>query len=209
MTEGARHKVLLVDDNQPLLTYLRRILTPEYDVYTATTVSEAENVMALQDIHVLVCDHLLPGESGLDFCRRLHANRMACVRVMISGHAEQQLLASAINSRALFRFLIKPFEPLELLQTVQDAAAEYDRSQSSLRQRAAAEALLLRRDTRLRRVGRIGQMIFGLGSFALATMVVVVLAGGGLALVALLVIYLVKSWLGIDIFQDTHLSDLF
>ena len=68
----------------------------------------------------LLVDVRLPGMSGLDLVRQLQQGPMCPVVVMITGHGDVPLAVKAMRAGAL-HFLEKPFEPAELLQTLEEA----------------------------------------------------------------------------------------
>ena len=68
----------------------------------------------------LLADVRLPGMSGLDLVRHLQQGPMCAVVVLITGHGDVPLAVKAMRAGAL-HFLEKPFEPAELLQTLEEA----------------------------------------------------------------------------------------
>jgi len=63
--------VLLVDDEPLFLALLGKELNKTYRLYTAASVSQADLRLAARSFDVVICDHMLPGEQGLDFLTRL------------------------------------------------------------------------------------------------------------------------------------------
>ena len=117
--------VLLVDDDGDSLEISKRIFQKFYEIYTAGDVAAAEKILAgNHGIDLMFCDHNMPGENGLDFCKRLQASGSTVVRVLMTGHIEQNFLLDAMNSQALFRYLVKPASRDLLLKTAQEALLE-------------------------------------------------------------------------------------
>lgn len=75
----------------------------------------------------LVLDVRLPGQSGMDFLRRMDAARRRMPVVMITGHGDIPMSVSAMKLGAV-DFLTKPFRDQDLLDAIH-AALEKDRTQ--------------------------------------------------------------------------------
>ncbi len=200
-------RVLVVDDEPGVCAWLAMMLGKDYDVITCADAGAARETLQRETVQVIVCDHMMPGENGLDFCQWLHRRRHPAVRIMITGHDELALLVDALNSQALFRFLVKPFSRHEMLQVLQDAEAHHERQQQEWLLKEKGGHLMMAEDEAVERTGRTGRAIIALGGFGFAVAASVIALATALGLLALLALYLLKSWLGIDIFKDAHLAD--
>lgn len=108
-------RLLLVEDHEDLRGYLTRLLTS--DRWEVTAVADVPSALGVQDIpDLILSDIMLPGQSGLDLVRLVRQDsRMAAVPVILlsaragSGAAAEGLAAGADD------YVVKPFEPLELL----------------------------------------------------------------------------------------------
>jgi signal transduction histidine kinase/CheY-like chemotaxis protein len=117
--------LLLVDDDPDGLEISKRIFRPSYEVLTATDSSEGEKILSENpQVDVLFCDHDMPGEPGLAFCKRLHEQKSSTIRILMTGHIDQNFLLDAMNSQALFRYLVKPTSKDMLLKTAHEAMVE-------------------------------------------------------------------------------------
>ncbi len=74
----------------------------------------------------LVLDVRLPGQSGMDFLRRMEQARRRVPVVMITGHGDIPMSVAAMKSGAV-DFLTKPFRDQDLLDAIH-AAVEKDRA---------------------------------------------------------------------------------
>ena len=79
-----------------------------------------------------LCDHLLPGERGVDFLVELNQDeRTAPVRkVLITGQAGLEDTVKAVNQADHHHYIAKPWQPEELHQVVRDELTEYVLSQA-------------------------------------------------------------------------------
>ena len=72
--QAPRARVLIVDDEEPLLASLRRLLGLEYEVVTAVSGEAAlERLARDQRFDIVLCDVMMPGLSGVDVLERIHA----------------------------------------------------------------------------------------------------------------------------------------
>ncbi len=112
--------VLVVDDEDAVRKLLRSLLLPEgFRVKEARNASEAEDLLALAGVDVVVLDVNMPGRSGLDLLRQLRAGpatRLLPV-VMLTGSATPDKRLTAIEE-GVTDFLAKPFSADELVARV-------------------------------------------------------------------------------------------
>jgi DNA-binding NtrC family response regulator len=125
-TSPKKDAVLLVDDEQPLLDIYEATLSRHFDVVTAKDVAEADEKIAKRHFKVVIADHRMPGESGMDFLVRMRREFPAMQRVLITGFLNPELVARGVREAALFRYLLKPVLMSELVKLVRDAAGEHD-----------------------------------------------------------------------------------
>src|SRR5215471_2095382 len=118
-------KILLVEDEQPILTNLaRRISGRGYEVLTAGNGSEALKIFYDTTILVVVTDLRMPGKSGLDLLREIKRRKPA-TRVIIRTGLAGDHAKSALNEQA-FYFVEKGSSESfnELLRAIEKAFAE-------------------------------------------------------------------------------------
>lgn len=59
-------KVLVVDDDTSILTFISDSLSNYYEVFTSETVTQAEGIVREHKIDVLIADLVMPEKNGLD-----------------------------------------------------------------------------------------------------------------------------------------------
>lgn len=202
--------VLVVEDDANQAFLIQKLLENSFNIYIASGTAEAEMIMAREpQLKILLCDQQMPGELGLDYCRRLQERNSPLIRILVTGYVEENFLLEAINSQALFHYLVKPFDRETLRDVVRRANEYYEEQQRQIEKRIAFEESKVQHRGLLKRIGNAGQMIFGVGSMVLATILVLLVVSAVVGLILLLLLYLLKSFLGIDLFKDSHLSDWF
>lgn len=127
MEAKVRPRVICVDDEPQVLSGLSLHLRRRYDVETATSGAAALELLARQpQAAVLISDMRMPGMNGAELLAAACASHPATTRILLTGYSDMSSAVAAINNGKIFRFLVKPCPPPELLSTV-DAAAELHR----------------------------------------------------------------------------------
>ncbi len=125
--------VLIVDDEEPNLRLLEAILSKKYKVITANSAQEALEKMKEKDLGVIVSDQRMPDMSGTELFEVMEKQHHPALRIILTGYADIQTVVEAINSGKVFRFMSKPVEKSDLVQTVHSAMAQFHVTQTNLR----------------------------------------------------------------------------
>lgn len=110
-------RLLIVDDDVEILALLKKFfLQHSYDVAVATDGDAMWAAIAEQRPDVVILDVMLPGQSGLTLCQRLHSEQRIPI-IMLTAMAE---LSDRIIGLELGAddYLSKPFDARELLARV-------------------------------------------------------------------------------------------
>lgn len=98
-------KILIVDDDKNLLSGIRRQLREHFEVTIA--VGGAQALEALTEkgpFAVIVSDMRMPEMTGVELLGAFKERAPETVRMMLTGNADQNTAADAINSGSIFRF---------------------------------------------------------------------------------------------------------
>jgi CheY-like chemotaxis protein len=116
--------ILVIEDEPAVLEAIVRDLQPlesSFPIEACSSVQEAESVV--KDIRskgdavgVVVCDHLMPGTTGVEFLVRSHkAGSLAkSKKILLTGQAGLQDTILAINEAGLDYYIAKPWKAEEL-----------------------------------------------------------------------------------------------
>lgn len=116
--------VLLVDDDENLLSGLKRKYRKDYDLATACGGENALSIIAESPTFaVVVSDYRMPGMDGITFLGRVREVSPDSVRLMLTGNAEYGDAIDAVNRGNIFRFFTKPC-PDDVFRSGVDAALE-------------------------------------------------------------------------------------
>jgi diguanylate cyclase (GGDEF)-like protein len=120
--EAEQHVLLLVDDEAHVLEALYRSLRKEgYRILRTTSPIEALRLLAAERIGVIVSDHRMPEMSGRELLDKVRVLHPQTVRIMLTGYADLQTLADALNESQVFKILFKPWSDEELRTDVRQA----------------------------------------------------------------------------------------
>jgi two-component system response regulator HupR/HoxA len=145
--------VLLVDDEVRSLDAMRRTLEEDFRIVTAGSADEARERMQRGEVAVILCDQRMPGTSGVMFLREARERWPDTVRIVISGYTDSEDIIAGINDAGIFQYILKPWVPDHLRDTVRNAAEARTLQQGvhrmELELRAGTGALRVRRGERL------------------------------------------------------------
>ena len=125
----AKPAVLLLDDSESDLELLQRALAGEdFPVLAATSAQQAFVLLANHPVGVVVSDQRMPGMNGSHFLAKLGTLYPRVVRVAITGSADYDVVADAVNQAGIHKFLSKTWDRERLRTEIREA---YQRSVAS------------------------------------------------------------------------------
>jgi diguanylate cyclase (GGDEF)-like protein len=122
---------LVVDDEPSILDTLKLLLRPEFDVLTADSADCAQKHFEQQQIDIILSDQKMPRVSGVQLLEWVRDNHPKTIRLMMTGFAELEETINAINKGQVFRFLLKPWQTENLLETLYTAARTFELERSN------------------------------------------------------------------------------
>ncbi|MBZ0106804.1 MAG: EAL domain-containing protein [Sulfuricella denitrificans] len=121
--ERSEPRLLIVDDEEAARHALSRSLRDDdrYRILNAGSAKEAMEALATHGAQVILCDHHLPGMSGMDFLSRVSRTFPESIRIILSGDSNAHLFDSALGSGVAHGIVRKPWNDDELNETIQAA----------------------------------------------------------------------------------------
>ena len=113
--------ILIVEDEEPLITLLRYNLEAEgYEVDAVARGDDADTRLKETAPDLIVLDWMLPGLSGIELCRRLRARPQTQSLPIIHAHRPRRgkRAMCAVSPPAPTTYIVKPFSVPELLARV-------------------------------------------------------------------------------------------
>ncbi|MGB6219535.1 response regulator [Haloferula sp.] len=130
-----RITILSLDDEPEVRQAISRDLEPFAELFRIEVAEDVEDarevIQSIEDdgdlLGVILCDHRLPGTSGVDFLVQLESeqNHQGIRKVLVTGQADQQDTILAINTGGLDHFIAKPWETEMLQEIVRKELTEY------------------------------------------------------------------------------------
>src|SRR5258707_5644972 len=124
-------KILIVDDDENLLSACRREFRRQFHIETARSPEEALAALRSGSFGVILSDLRMAGpRDGINLLARVKDESPEVVRMLMTGFADLQMAIDAVNKGNIFRFLTKPC-PFEVLgQAFRDGRQFHDLAQA-------------------------------------------------------------------------------
>ncbi len=127
--------ILCVEDEPEVREAMVRDLGPFADAFrieSAEDVADARDVLNDLDaegvpVGLILCDHVLPGQTGVDFLVDLHhqKGKQSIRKVLITGLAGQDDTIRAINEADLAHYIEKPWDPQRFQEIAREQLTDY------------------------------------------------------------------------------------
>ena len=137
--------VLVVDDEVRSIEAIQRVLSDEFEVIGARNAKEAEEVLEGEMVQVILCDQRMPGESGVEFLKRVRELWPDTIRIIISGYTDSVDIIEGVNNAGIYQYITKPWSPDKLIDCVRESAnlwrLQHEVSDMRIEVKPASEAL--------------------------------------------------------------------
>ena len=139
--------ILLVDDEEMVLTSIRSFLAIEtdYRVHTFTSPVKALRELDRFNIDLVISDYLMPDMDGITFLGKVKERFPQVPRILLTGYADKENAIKAINDVGLYQYIEKPWnnddlkliirnglEKTILLKRLEEKIREVERAQNEL-----------------------------------------------------------------------------
>ncbi len=147
MEEPQSNIILLVDDEEMVVTSIKSFLTLEtdYQVVAFTSPKEALEFVRKTKIDLVISDYLMPDIDGIEFLGQVKDIQPEATRILLTGYADKENAIKAINDVGLYQYIEKPWENDDLrliirnglekrilLKRLQDKIAEVNKAHDEL-----------------------------------------------------------------------------
>jgi DNA-binding NtrC family response regulator len=123
---SAQHiHILYVDDEVHNLNAFKASFRRMYTVFTATSAAEAEEILAIQDIQIIISDQRMPKMTGIEFFESVLDRYPEPIRMLLTGYADINAVIDAINKGQVYKYFSKPWNDDELRQNIDKAYEVY------------------------------------------------------------------------------------
>ena len=124
--------VLIIDDEENIRSSLRKILIREgYQVVTIESGEAAVSCLLVQAFDLVLIDLKLPGIGGIEVLELLQQQFPETVAIILTAHGSLETAIQALRHGA-HDYLLKPCNPLDLLNSVRNGLLERQQRQELL-----------------------------------------------------------------------------
>ncbi|MCJ8319562.1 MAG: diguanylate cyclase [Colwellia sp.] len=145
--------IMLVDDEVENINVLRQLLESHFQIITGLNGAEAidliDNMVDPTKIQLIITDQRMPIVTGVEFLEKIVDRMPDTIRIILTGYSDTQVIIDAINKAKLYKFMTKPFDPVELSLTVKRGVEAYQMRQALVNYAANLEKLVEERTEEL------------------------------------------------------------
>ncbi len=118
-----KHTILCVDDEIDNVDALERLFRKKYTVLKATSGAEALKVLDEHQgpVALIITDQRMPEMTGVEFLEKTLDSHPETIRILLTGYTDLESVIMAVNKGQIFRYLTKPWDPVDLANTVEHA----------------------------------------------------------------------------------------
>jgi two-component system sensor histidine kinase/response regulator len=137
--------ILCVDDELDIIDAVSRQFRSKYHVLKATSGKQALKLLNDSDnkIALIIADQRMPEMGGVELLTHFLEQSPDTVRIILTGYADAEAIAEAINSAQAYRYLTKPWDPIDLEMAVEKGVELY-KLNSELKEKKASLELALK-----------------------------------------------------------------
>ncbi len=141
--------ILVVDDEAPIRRLMRRVLEMRgHRCAEAEDAAQARQCLDAQEVDLVICDVNMPGESGVDLVRYIAARHPETATMMVTGVDDPMTVEAALDL-GVYGYILKPFEPSQVVINVANALRRRDLESESRRQHEILERTVKERTSAL------------------------------------------------------------
>lgn len=116
--------ILVVDDEKEIADLVEIYLVSDgYKVFKANNAQEGLDILAKEDVHLVLLDIMMPGMDGLEMCRKIRETNNIPI-IMLSARSTDLDKILGLGTGA-DDYVVKPFNPLELTARVKSQLRRY------------------------------------------------------------------------------------
>ena len=120
--QAGAETVLFVDDEQNILSSLRRLFRPVgYRILVASGGPEGLAMLEAEHVDIVVSDMRMPQMSGAEFLAQVAQRWPQTMRILLTGYADLESTVDAVNKGHIYRYVSKPWDDNDLKLALRQA----------------------------------------------------------------------------------------
>ena len=147
MADEAAETIVIVDDEEMVVTSLSSFLMLEtdYNVETFLSPHEAFGFITDNEVSMVISDYLMPEMDGITFLGKVREVKPQVPRIILTGYADKENAIKAINEVGLYQYIEKPWdnddlqiiirnglEKQQLMKSLEEKISEISKAYSDL-----------------------------------------------------------------------------
>lgn len=147
--EKTKTRILYLDDEEKALVTFKAAFRREYEVFTANTPNEARDILAKQEVEVIISDQRMPLETGVEFLASIIPEYPKPMRILLTAYSDIDAVIRAINEGKIYYYMSKPYRNEEMRKVIENSVevhslrnAKIELTQVALRANEQLEFLL-------------------------------------------------------------------
>ena len=117
--------VLYIDDEETNVRAFEASFRREFDITATTSLPQALDALSKKEYQVIISDQKMPGVAGTEFLLAISAKYPKSLKVILTAYQDFQVAREALNSGRIFKYMLKPWDRDEVIQTVKLAHELY------------------------------------------------------------------------------------
>ncbi|HEY8269809.1 MAG TPA: hybrid sensor histidine kinase/response regulator [Pseudobdellovibrionaceae bacterium] len=123
----AKHLILCVDDELDNVDALERLFRKHYTVLKATSGAQGLAILGENpDVALIISDQRMPNMTGVEFLEKAQLSHPKALRILLTGYTDIESVIQSVNQGQIYRYLTKPWDSTDLLNTVDHAIQKYE-----------------------------------------------------------------------------------
>ncbi|MCB9072003.1 MAG: hybrid sensor histidine kinase/response regulator [Bdellovibrionaceae bacterium] len=133
--------IICIDDEAHNNEALERLLRKKYTVYSSTSPAEGLELIKKYQPAIIISDQRMPQMTGVELLEKSLSLSPDSIRLLLTGYTDLESVISAINEGQIYRYLTKPWEPQDLIITIDKAFETYQLKQELKKQNEMLKSL--------------------------------------------------------------------
>jgi two-component system, sensor histidine kinase and response regulator len=117
--------LICIDDEAHNNEAIERLLRKKYQIYSTTQPQEGLNLIERLQPALIISDQRMPLITGVELLKKSIQLSPNSMRLLLTGYTDLESVIAAINEGQIYRYLTKPWEPNDLLMTIDKAYETY------------------------------------------------------------------------------------
>ncbi|MDX1904360.1 MAG: response regulator [Thermonemataceae bacterium] len=125
MASERKYNILYVDDEESNLRIFKMAFKRDYNVFTAISGQEAIEVLAKEQVQLIITDQKMPEMSGTEFLEKTLPEFRDVIRIILTGFSDIEAVVRAVNKANIYKYVTKPWDREAFKEIIDEALALY------------------------------------------------------------------------------------